>query len=168
MTVPGEAAGVYNVIIEDLSGTFTVISAVEQAPEFNVSNLSITPDEVEAGETVNISVLAANTGDIEGTLDLTLTVGGIPVTTRAITLDSGDSQNVTFTHSEEQAGDYIVDVNGQQSEFTVKEAVPVADEEETTETNGVQWPLVGGIIGAVVVVAGLLAYLAVSRRRTVQ
>ncbi|HEY90579.1 MAG TPA: PKD domain-containing protein [Dehalococcoidia bacterium] len=167
MIVSAEAAGVYNVIIDDLSGTFTVTSVVEpvllSAAEFNVSNLSITPAEVETGETVNVSVLAANTGATEGTLTLILKVSGILVTTRDITLDGGDSQNVTFTHSEGIAGDYIVDVNGQQSEFTVKVA-----EEEESETNGVQWPLVGGIIGAAVVVAGLLAYMAISRRRATQ
>jgi len=168
MTVSEEAAGIYNVIIDDLSVTFTVISAVEPAPELNVSNLSITPVEVKIGETVNINVLAANTGNLEGNLTLTLKVDGIMVTTREITLDGGTSQNVTFTHTEEKAGDYIVDVNGQQSEFTVKEAAPLAEEEQISETNGVRWPLVGGIIGAAVVVAGLLAYLAISRRRTVQ
>ncbi|GAI64576.1 unnamed protein product, partial [marine sediment metagenome] len=56
----------------------------------------------------------------------------------------------------EEAGDYTVDVDGLSGSFTVLLVV---------KPPGVNWPLIGGIIGGVVVVVGLLYYFLVFRRR---
>ncbi|MBA7630610.1 hypothetical protein ES703_38133 [subsurface metagenome] len=64
---------------------------------------------------------------------------------------------MTFTTSEGIAGTYSVDINGLTGSFTVKEK-PVS-----VVPKPVNWPLIGGIIGGVVVV-GLGVFFWTRRR----
>jgi len=87
---------------------------------FQISPLSISPTEIGTGETVNISILVANTGGQSGSYKLTLKINGVMEAEREVTIDSGASEQVSFTTSKADAGTYSVDVNGVTGTFEVK------------------------------------------------
>ena len=132
------------------------------AAAFASSDLSISPGEVEIGETVTISATVANTGTATGSYKVTLKIDGVVEETKEVTLKAGASKEVTFTTSKDAAGSYSVDVNGLSGSFTVKErpAPPVTPAPTPppppvappTPEKPFNWPLVGGIIAGVVVV----------------
>ncbi|MBI2847864.1 MAG: Ig-like domain-containing protein, partial [Chloroflexi bacterium] len=168
-TVRKDAAGTFKVLIDKLSGTFTV-KAPPSAPRpaaFTIRDISISPNEVDLNQNVTISAVAANSGEVSGTYKVTLKVNGVSVATKDITLAGGTSETVTFTVSKDTAGTYTVDVNGLSGTFTVKAAPP---EEEVKpppvptpqpETN---WALIGAVIAVGVVIIILLVVLLVRRR----
>ncbi len=145
------------------------------AANFTSSKLSISPSEVNIGETVTISVLITNTGDAAGSYKVTLKINGVEEATRDITLNAGASKEVTFTTTaKDVAGSYTVDADGLSGAFTVKEkpAPPPTPTPTPTPTPipipspepVVNWPLIWGIIGGVVVV-GVIIFLVVRKRR---
>ncbi len=88
--------------------------------KFAVSNLSISPDDVEPGRTVTISVTITNSGGSSGSYSAILKINGSQVETKSITLNAGENQGVSFTVVKESTGIYTVEVNGSQGTFTVK------------------------------------------------
>lgn len=64
---------------------------------FSVSNLSIQPEEVTAGETVTISVSVTNTGGSQGSYNVVLNINGTQQETEGVTIAAGSSQTVTFS-----------------------------------------------------------------------
>jgi len=143
--------------------TFAIIAAVAPPPPpvpaaFSVSNLTVQPPELEPGEAVTITVSVATTGGSEGSYSMVLRINGAAEATKEVTIHAGFSEEVTFTISRDIAGTYSVDVDGLTGSFTVKEkpVVPVVPKP-------VNWPLIGGIIAAVVI-AGLVVFFLVRRR----
>ncbi|MBA7481168.1 hypothetical protein ES707_16638 [subsurface metagenome] len=159
-SVTKEEAGSYTVTVDGRSGSFTVVTVVV-APEpaaFSVSYLSFSPLEVEPGEAVTITMLVANIGGESGSYAVVLKIDGVKEAEESVTIAAGESQNVSFSVTKEDPGDYTVAVDGLSDSFTV-----VAPEEEAKP--GINWALIGGIIGGLIVVAGLLYYFLVFRRR---
>jgi len=112
--------------------------------DFSISSLNIFPDKIDVGGSVTISVLVTNTGGQVGSYEVVLRIDGVVEKSKGITLDAGAGAPVTFNVSKDTAGTYSVDVNGLTGSFTVKEvAAPVKP---------INWPLIGGIIAAVVVI----------------
>jgi hypothetical protein len=91
---------------------------------FSVSNLLITPPEVETQEAVAITVSVANTGGTAGSYSVVLKINGATVEEKSVTLAAGSSQDVSFSVTKEEAGSYSVDVNGLTGSFTVTAAAP--------------------------------------------
>ncbi|GAH84743.1 unnamed protein product, partial [marine sediment metagenome] len=161
-------ADTYEVTVDGRSGSFTVAPVVvpPEPAAFSVSYLSFSRLEVEPGETVTITVLVANTGGKSGSYSVILKINGVKETDRTVTVAAGESQDVSFTLSREEADSYAVTVDGLSGSFTVVAPPEEEEEEEEVPTKPVlSWPFVGGIIGGVVVVAGLLYYFLVFRRR---
>jgi hypothetical protein len=102
--------------------TFSVIAYTSPA-DFAASALTISPTEVNVGESVSISVNIANTGDLAGSYDATLKINNIVVETKQVTLAGHASQDVLFTTSRDAAGSYAVSINTLSGTITVK-AVP--------------------------------------------
>lgn len=88
-----DAAGTYTVDVNGLSGTFTVKTKMP----FIISDLTISPTEVDIGESITISVLVTNTGDLTDSRRLTLKINEVVVATKDVTLAGGASQAVSFT-----------------------------------------------------------------------
>ncbi len=153
-TTAKDADGTYTVNINGLSGTFTVKAPpVEAKPAaFTTSSLTISPAEVDIGQSVTISVLVANTGDVTGSYEVTLKINNVAVATQDVTLAGGASQTVTFTTAKDAAATYQAEVDGQRGEFTVVTPVP-------PPSFPWWWIIVG------VVVVGLLVYFLWWRRR---
>ena len=114
------------------------------APEpakFVLSNLSISPGEVVAGESVIISFDVANSGGTTGTHTVTLKVNRSELATKSLTLDSGQSQRVTFTAKTESGGTYTVEVDGLEGAFTATEKAVSGD---LAVSASVKFPSLGG------------------------
>ena len=158
-TTSKDVAGTYTVNVDGLSGTFTVkVSPVPPKPAaFAASELSITPTEVDIGQSVAISVLVANAGDLTGSYEVTLKIDDVAVATEDVTLAGGASQKVTFTTSKDVVGTYTVNVDGLSGTFTVKAAPP-------PPPPPTDWWLIGAIIAACIII-GVVIWQVVIRRR---
>lgn len=94
------------------------------AAEFRVSNLFISPTEVNPGQVVTISCTAANIGTEAGSY--TVKLGGDFMAEQAITLEPGESKAISFEVVPDVAKTYSISVNGLTGTFRATEA-PVAD-----------------------------------------
>lgn len=106
-----------------------VAPAPSPAPaEFEVVSLSFKPLEVTAGETVSIMTVVENSGGIEGTYAVILTVDGIIVETKEVTIAPGTSKVVAFSLVTDASGTYDIGVGELSSSLAVKEPVLVTKE----------------------------------------
>jgi len=104
---------------------FTILAHTRPA-SFAIADLVIAPDEVETGETVSISVLITNTGDLEGSYKVILKIDDVAVTSKEVTLEGGTSEEVTFTTARDVAGTYAVEIGGLVGTLRVKAAPALA------------------------------------------
>jgi hypothetical protein len=101
--------GNHTVIIEDLTKTFVVSSeAPTRKAELFLTNLVTSRKEAQIGETITISVLAANIGDETGEFSLELFVNNQKRETKSITLDADKTTSVQFEIFENNEGTYQV------------------------------------------------------------
>lgn len=102
---------------------FTVFAIIGLRPpvaNFKCSALTISPDKVGTGETVNVSISVSNVGGAAGSCKLTLKVDGVFEATKEVTADAGATKEVSFSIVKDTAGTYIVDVNSITGSFVVK------------------------------------------------
>lgn len=92
--------------------------------EFKVSNLVISPTEVNPGQVVTISCLVTNIGSEAG--EYTVTLGGDFVAEQTVTLAPGESKTISFEVVPDVVKSYSVNVDGLTGTFRAVE-VPVAD-----------------------------------------
>jgi hypothetical protein len=114
----------------DHFSSFT-IAYIPAPAAFTVGGLVVMPLTIEEGGMVSITVTVGNTGDLEGTYSVELTVNEQVVETAEVTLSGGESQDVPFTVTSAIAGRHTVRVAGQSGSFTVKpKEEPVEPEPE--------------------------------------
>ena len=92
--------------------------------EFTVTDLSISPKEVEVKQTITISVKVTNVGEQKGSYTIDLKVAGAIVDTKTVTLACGESIIVTLELGKEEVGAFDVEVSGLKGTFVVKETPP--------------------------------------------
>lgn len=109
--------GTYNVKVDGLTVTFVVKVPLKPA-EFELSSLSVTPAEVQTGESVTVSVRVSNVGEQTGGYNVTLRINDIVEDYEAVTLDGGESTTVSFSLTKD-AGEYSVKVDGLTGSFKV-------------------------------------------------
>lgn len=155
--------------------TFTTLGKAPAAA-FTTSNLSVSPSEVNIGESVTISVLVTNTGNLAGSYEVTLKIDDVVVASEGVTLAAGGSETVTFTAAKDTADTYSVDVNGLGGSFTVIEeaapappapaapAPPAPPAPAPPPPSAINWAVVGPII-AVAVFLAIFLPLRQRRRR---
>jgi hypothetical protein len=110
---------------------------VPRPAAFELSGLSITPIEIGIDDEVTVSVLVTNTGDLYGDYDVVLTVNEEAVETRTVTLDAGESVEVTFTVLPHTAGTYDININGLSGVFII---IARSEPEATSETEPTPGP----------------------------
>ena len=92
--------------------------------EFVVSDLVISPTEVNPGQVVTITCAVTNIGSEAA--DYTVTMGGDFVAEQVVSLGPGESKTVSFTVTPTAAKTHYVSVDGLSGSF-VATTVPVAD-----------------------------------------
>ncbi len=92
---------------------------------FEISNLAVSPLEVQPDEPVTITVDVENIGIASHERDIELLVNEEVADTRTVSLDSGETRTLEFTHSETEPGDYTVQIGDEIMTFTVQEPEPV-------------------------------------------
>jgi len=157
--------------------TFTTLGEAPIAA-FACASLHISPGEVNTGETVAISVLVTNTGGADGICEVVLRINGEVEATKKVTINAGASEEVTFTTMKDVAGSYLVEVRELSGSFTVKEKpVPLpspappspapspAPSPTPSPAPVINWLLLWGIIGGVILV-GAVIFLVATKRGT--
>jgi len=102
---------------------FAVFAKLPTPPKpaaLSVSGLTVSPAEVNIGQTVTIQTTVKNTGGVSGSYDVVLKVNDEVVTHEEVTVSAGGSEVLTFYASKGTAGTYTVNVNGQTGKFVVK------------------------------------------------
>lgn len=95
-------------------------------PIFSVSNLTISPNQVKAGQPVTIGALVTNSGNEVGRYSLVLRINGIVEGITELTLQPGASQAASFTVVKDTGGDYYAEVDGLGGSFTVVPLSPAS------------------------------------------
>ena len=95
---------------------------------FDVLSLTITPQEVNPGEKVEITAQVYNPGKISGYCNVTLLVNDVIESTVDVLVPAGDYKRVAFTTSKSAAGTYSVRIGQLTRSFRVKDIdiVPAA------------------------------------------
>jgi len=162
--VTGMGAGDYSATIT-ITGSdevrvpvsLNIESAAPVGPaNLSASALSISPQQVEPGEEVTISINVANTGGETGIYNAVLHINDVVEDNQTVSVAGGTSKNVIFTVTKSQAGVYDVSLAGQSGQFEV-----VSDDWVGGGGLGT-----GGIIAIVVVVIALIVALVLILRRT--
>ncbi len=145
---------------------------------FSINSLSISPDEVDIDEPVNISILVTNTGGSEGSYEVILKIDGVVEASEEVTVPAGADKEVTFTVSKDVVGTYSVEVSGLTGSFTVKEEVvpppvvpppvvppPVVPPPVIPPVipKQISWWLIGGIISGVIAI-GMVIWQLIRQR----
>jgi hypothetical protein len=82
-----------------------------QSADFKVSNLTISPGEALAGDTVTISADVTNIGNAEGSYNAVLLVNGEEELSKYVTLGpDGAAENVEFLLKKESPGTYDIEI----------------------------------------------------------
>ncbi|MCK4303217.1 MAG: hypothetical protein KAY24_03170, partial [Candidatus Eisenbacteria sp.] len=87
--------------------------------QLSASALDITPQQVEPGRDVTISINVANTGGETGSYNAILYINGVVEASQTVSVAAGISKNVIFTVTKTQAGVYDVALAGQNGQFEV-------------------------------------------------
>ena len=106
-----------------LYNTGQLIVAPKEA-EFEVTDLIISPLEVEIGENVTISANVTNIGEVDGSYTLNLTVNDVLKENQTVLLTSGASKIVELSASGTLEGNYTVKVGNLSGVFNVKAPAP--------------------------------------------
>jgi hypothetical protein len=128
--VSGMEAGDYTATItitgsdeEKVPVTLHIVSAMPEMPvgpaSISASGLSITPQQVQPGRDVTISISVANTGGDTGSYNAVLYINGAVEGSQSVSVPGGTSKNVIFTVSKTKAGVYDVSLAGQSGQFEV-------------------------------------------------
>lgn len=127
---------------------FSVYAVAGTEPEFEVVDASISDDEIEAGESIDVDATIENRGDGEGTFTAELLVDGSVVETQNVTIAPDDSETVTFTRTFEDVGSYELSVSNTFAgtldvvEPETPTPTPTATETpEPPEEDGIPWAL---------------------------
>ncbi|MFH1031857.1 MAG: CARDB domain-containing protein [Chloroflexota bacterium] len=111
------------------------LTPVEQPANFSISDLKVSPESCEPGDTVIISATVSNSGSRGDKYTVSLSVNGVEKGRKEVTLGGGGRQTVDFSTSQETAGTYTINVNGLLSSFTVDNGVPVPVKEQPTTSS---------------------------------
>lgn len=117
-TITKDTAGDYYVEIDGLGGTFTVIPL--QPAHFTLSNLVIAPERVKQGESITISAVVTNTGEVTGSYSVVLKIKGTVEAIEEVNIGPGGSQRVAFDITKDTPGFYNVDLEGLTGRFVVE------------------------------------------------
>lgn len=103
--------GKYQVIIGDVSGSFTVKAAPPEDTTIVLSDLVIQPREVWVGKSVSINITARNQGSENSSLTVRLMIDDMFVENQRITLSADETMDIQFSVNSTVEGPHKVRVN---------------------------------------------------------
>ena len=119
-TATGVAEGEHTVKVGDLTAPLKVTSDAPTRPaKMEITNLGISRTQAGVGETITVSVLAKNIGDVTGDFSLELFVNDEKRETKNIQLDGGETTTVPFELIENAVGDYEVKLGDLTTSFKI-------------------------------------------------
>jgi hypothetical protein len=101
--------------------SFFAVMAPTRPASFEISELSVTPEQADSGEAVSISAVITNTGDLTGSHELSIKLNGELIEIKDIALDGGESQTVIFDVNHEAIGVHEANIGELSAIFTVQE-----------------------------------------------
>lgn len=128
--------------------------------DFQISDLDVTPSEVEAGEEITVSVTITNVGGQTGSYTVPLIINQTTEDTKTVTLEKGASNTTEFKIIKQTPGKYNVEIAGLVDEFTVKAA---SSNGGTSNLIPVEYLVAAAVAVAAIVFA---AFVLVRRRGT--
>jgi hypothetical protein len=179
-TVAPDTTGEYTLDINGLSSKFKVKPPVPEGTvaeitvptpaSFIISNLSITPVEVNPSEEVTISALVTNIGGSEGSYTVVLRINDVEEARKEVTLGASKNETVTFIIAKYRQSSYTVDIGNNIGRFTVTKAIipsaPVRTSPVKSEpTREYNWELIIGIVADGIAFIALLLYFIWWRKR---
>jgi S-layer protein (TIGR01567 family) len=102
----------------------TIVEVSEDKANFEFSALSIEPASVEGGDAVTVQVNVTNSGNLAGETEVELLINGESADSETVSLEAGESTVVEFSHTEEEAGTYTVEVRDLSGSYEVTESTP--------------------------------------------
>ena len=116
------AEGTYEVSIGDLTTSFSITSNAQpiKPAEFQISQLTVSPQSVLDDEHVEISAKVTNVGEETGTYSVELMVDGSLKDTTSVELSGGATTIVTFEIVETGSGQHTVTIDDQSGSFSVE------------------------------------------------
>jgi hypothetical protein len=119
-----DEAGEYRVAIGDAEATFTAIEYVAPA-KFITSNINVSPTEIYLGDSVEISTLVSNTGDLSGVYEAILKIDNEFIDSKNLDVAGGDSEIIIFTYTPETTGEHAINIGEKVIFFKVKSTTDV-------------------------------------------
>ena len=145
---------------------FSSLAILYMRPEpasLTITDLVVSPDKLDVGERVTISVAVYNTGDLTGSYEVALKIDDVIMQIEEVTLPGSATRDVVFSVSRDDVGSYSVDVNGLSDLFTVEELIPVRSQPETAPSSPVikvtNWWLIVSISISILVVSLVLYFI---------
>ncbi|MFW5906757.1 MAG: CARDB domain-containing protein [Candidatus Natronoplasma sp.] len=125
-TWTAEETGDHDLIVasEDADDQVTV-TVLESAPaEFEFSNLRVSSSTIDKSQDIELMLDVTNVGDETGDYTVEFYVEGEPVGTDTVTVDGGETETASVTHSVDEEGTYTVTVDetDDESSFEVIDA----------------------------------------------
>ena len=98
---------------------YYTLSSSQIPAKFEVSNLTVSPLEVEPSEEVTISATVTNVGEESGSYTVEGKLDDKVIYTELVNLNGGESTSITFTVTRNIKATYMIEVSGLSSSFTV-------------------------------------------------
>jgi len=94
-------------------------ATLPELAEFRVTELSVSPTEVQVNEYVSISVTVENVGVEAGDYIIRVIINGLTEVTETVSAAAGASKTVTFSVAKDEGGIFTVEADGRTVSFTV-------------------------------------------------
>jgi oligopeptide transport system substrate-binding protein len=114
-----------------LAALAALITGCAGAAKIQISDLKVTPSQVESGQEASIEATLTNTGGAAGNYVAWLKVNDIQVDSRDVNLAKGETRGISFSFKTTAAGEYRIDVNGLVAAVQVKETQTTPPPEST-------------------------------------
>jgi hypothetical protein len=138
---------------KSISAVFSVVTPGVSPATFSASNLSISPQEVQPDQQVEVSINITNDGGTTGSRTVLLYINGNLEDSYTVRIAPGSTENVVFTVSRSAPGTYVVLLEDLQGQFTVVDS-----------SDGLSTAWIIAIV-AIIAVGIVVAFVARARRR---
>jgi len=104
----------------EVSGSPVTVAEINNPAVFVLGQISVTPLEPEIGEEVTINIPYSNSGDLFGELLIVIAIDGDSELVASLGLEGNSETTYTHTMSFDEAGEYLVRVQGENILVNVK------------------------------------------------